>query len=267
MFEQALEQYLKKSLIHAPEGLRAPILYSTLDAGKRIRPKLMIAMTQALGIDTQLILPAAAALEIVHCFTLIHDDLPCMDDDELRRGKPSCHKQFGEAAALLAGDAMIPLAYEILLQTDTDAPKLLEAYRTLCQALGPQGVIGGQVREMEGKTISQTTVTRMHAEKTASLFVAACVLPSNLFLSHSTDKLQECGSALGLAFQLADDLEDRFEHSPTSMLEILPLHEAQHMATNYIKTARDSIQHLHAPHTLEPLFTSIEEKIHTACSM
>ncbi|MBR5808548.1 MAG: polyprenyl synthetase family protein, partial [Clostridia bacterium] len=139
--------------------------YSLLAGGKRIRPVLMMAVYEAFGASEEEILPFAAALEMIHTYSLIHDDLPCMDDDDLRRGRPTNHVVFGEATAVLAGDALLNLAFETALSAPFDAEKKLSAVRLMGKASGYLGMIGGQVVDMEGeeRKLSLSELTAMHS--------------------------------------------------------------------------------------------------------
>lgn len=218
--------------------------YSVLGPGKRIRPRLVLATAEAIGLSRERAMPAACALELVHCFTLIHDDLPCMDNDDFRRGRPSNHKKFDEATALLAGDALIPLAYEVLLESGkcgTPADAILEAIKTLSWASGVRGVIGGQAAETALlKNPSLSGLESMHFQKTGALFVAALTLPCDLAEISSTNVVYRAfrnyGAALGLAFQIADDLEDLEDSTknplsdPKSILHYLSPEQAREKA-------------------------------------
>lgn len=247
----------------APHHLLESIRYSVLDGGKRIRPRLVLAAAEALNLTRERALPAALALELIHCFTLIHDDLPCMDDDDFRRGKPSNHKQFDEATALLAGDALIPLAYEVLMESEkqgTPASALLQAMKTLSWACGARGVIGGQAAETSVvQNPSLPGLEAMHFQKTGALFVAAVTLPCDLAGISSTDAvyraLRDYGAALGLAFQIADDLEDlhglenpefeleKFAHKdPKSILFYLSPDQAREKARETLASASVELQ-------------------------
>jgi geranylgeranyl diphosphate synthase type II len=211
----ALERRLRGRDGIAPPRLRESMSYSLLAPGKRIRPRLTLASGEALGLSSAATLPAALAIEMVHCFTLIHDDLPCMDDDDLRRGLPSNHRQFDEATALLAGDGLIAAAVETLLETSAHvAPeRVLRALARLAWAMGPRGVVGGQAAETALSARSSLEDLRhMHAGKTGALFSAAVLMPLDLVglepFSARTKALERFAAQLGLAFQAVDDLED-----------------------------------------------------------
>jgi geranylgeranyl diphosphate synthase type II len=211
----ALERHLKARDGAAPGRLADSVRYSLLGPGKRIRPRLTLACGQMLGLPRGAALPPALALEMIHCFTLIHDDLPCLDDDDVRRGRPSNHRQFDEATALLAGDGLIGLAIDTLLEAFPPAPaeRVLAAVRRLSWAMGVRGVIGGQAAESlldERSTLED--LRAMHAGKTGALFSASLLLPRDLAgldpFSAPAKALERFAAQLGLAFQAVDDLED-----------------------------------------------------------
>lgn len=201
-------EILLPSARERPAKLHEAMRYSVFAGGKRLRPALCIAACEACGGTAAQALPAACALELLHTYTLIHDDLPAMDDDTLRRGRPTCHIQFDEATAILAGDALLTLAFEVLAAQPQGSALALE----LARAAGSRGVIGGQMEDIdaEGKTPDASLVEYIHRNKTAALIRSACVLGG---LCAGTDpqtleKLAQYGENAGLAFQLADDLLD-----------------------------------------------------------
>jgi farnesyl diphosphate synthase len=199
-----------------PARLHEAMRYSVLGGGKRIRPALMFATALAVGLPPDDVEAAACAIELVHVYSLVHDDLPAMDDDDLRRGRPTCHKAYDEATALLVGDALQPLAFQ-LLATDPSLPASpairLRLIDTLAQAIGTFGMAGGQAIDLavQGKHLDIVQVEDMHARKTgavirASVLMAAdCVpaLDANLYAA-----LGRFAAAVGLAFQIQDDLLD-----------------------------------------------------------
>ena len=191
-----------------PAKLHEAMRYSVFAGGKRLRPALCIAACEACGGTAEQAMPAACALELLHTYTLIHDDLPAMDDDTLRRGRPTCHIQFDEATAILAGDALLTLAFEVLAAQPQGGALALE----LARAAGSRGVIGGQMEDIdaEGKTPDADLVEYIHRNKTAALIRAACVMGGICAgADHQTlEKLDAYGENAGLAFQLADDLLD-----------------------------------------------------------
>ncbi len=207
---QSTEAALRRLLENypgVPERLREAMAYSLFAGGKRLRPALVLGAAELLGASTDSALPAACAIEMIHTYSLIHDDLPCMDDDDLRRGRPTLHKVYGEAMAVLAGDALLTLAFEELARTGR-----ADLVSELAQAAGAAGMVGGQVIDMlsEGEQIPLDALRHLHACKTGALIrgavrlgaLAANAAPARL------DALTRYGEAIGLAFQIADDILD-----------------------------------------------------------
>ncbi len=198
-----------------PDTLVRPMEYSLLAGGKRLRPALCLAFAEVLGAPAQSVLPFAAALELIHTYSLIHDDLPAMDDDDLRRGRPSCHKAFGEAQAILAGDALLTEAFGVMAETAPAVPEraVLAALAEAAYAAGSAGMVGGQMLDMDytGATdVGLTQVAAMQAKKTGALIRAACVCGAVLAQGSpgDVDRAAAYGRALGAAFQIADDILD-----------------------------------------------------------
>lgn len=200
----AKNDYCKKSIVEA-------MWYSLSAGGKRIRPALMLEFCRICGGNVKEVLPSACALEMIHTFSLIHDDLPCMDDDDLRRGKPSCHKAYGEAEALLAGDALLNLAYEIIGGSVLPAEIKIAVISELSRDVGINGMIGGQVidtsydGEMTGNLLLE-----MYGMKTSALLKAACKIGC-IAANADEAKLKAAetyAEKLGLAFQIKDDILD-----------------------------------------------------------
>lgn len=202
----ALEKHLP-SETEAPADLHKAVRYSTFAGGKRLRPALALASFEACHGEGDSVLLAACALEMTHTFSLIHDDLPCMDDDDFRRGRPTNHKVFGEAIAILAGDSLLVYAFELLAKTGRP-----ECIVTLARALGTKGMLGGQVVDIqsEGKPVGLDIVNYIHNHKTAALIEASLVLGAQL--AGADDDviagLGAFGNRIGLAFQIVDDVLD-----------------------------------------------------------
>lgn len=195
-----------------PHELHEAMRYSCLAPGKRLRPALCMASAEAVGGDPAApgVLDAACALEMVHCFSLIHDDLPAIDDDALRRGAPTCHMKFGEGLALLAGDALFALAFDVLANADAPGERVLRAVQSLSRASGSEGLVGGEVMDVlaEGRPADDRTVSFIHSRKTGALIAASCEIGA-LFGGGSKSEtlaLRAFGSEIGLAFQIIDDL-------------------------------------------------------------
>ncbi len=215
MVESALDIMLPGSEVE-PVSIHQAMRYAVLNGGKRLRPILVMEGARLGGKDMEKVLPLACAVELIHCFSLVHDDLPAMDDDDLRRGKPTCHKVFGEAMAILAGDALLVRAFELsanMLQ-DSSLPteNVLWAWNELATATGSRGMIAGQVidLESENKSVDGDTLRVMHQKKTGALIKAA--LKSGAIVSGADEEqlqaLEEFAGHFGLAFQITDDILD-----------------------------------------------------------
>ncbi len=214
--------------------------YSSLSGGKRIRPFLVLATSNMLGIDFRNSLNAAAALEFIHTYSLIHDDLPAMDDDDFRRNQPSCHKQFDEATAILAGDGLLTLAFEILSdeKTHRDSMVRCELIKTLAKASGFRGMVGGQAIDLEkaNQKIDEQELIKLHLLKTGELFMAATQFGAIIGGASESEKtaLRLYASSLGLAFQIKDDILDYNENDSNktkndnvSIVDIIGIKQAQ----------------------------------------
>jgi geranylgeranyl diphosphate synthase type II len=213
--EAALDQYLPAEDV-LPASLHKAMRYSVFAGGKRIRPVLMIAACEAVGGEIETVIPAACAMEMIHTYSLIHDDLPAMDDDDFRRGRPTNHKVFGEAIAILAGDGLLTEAFILLSdpKANPDVPPgvLRRVIHIISRCAGSQGMVGGQVVDMEseGKEISFPVLEFIHTRKTGALILAAIQAGALLGGADesSFDALTRYGEASGLAFQIADDILD-----------------------------------------------------------
>ena len=196
------------------EELIKAMRYSVLDGGKRVRPFLTLARASLFNVKRERALQVAAAIEMVHCYSLVHDDLPSMDDDELRRGQPTCHNKFGEATAILAGDALLTKAFEVLAGNDThsDPHVRSDLVLALAKAAGPEGMVGGQMLDLiaESKNLNTPEVTRLQRMKTGMLIAVSC--EAGAILGKASDSAKHALNAyahdLGLAFQITDDLLD-----------------------------------------------------------
>jgi geranylgeranyl diphosphate synthase type II len=212
---KAVEAYMRNALerqADSPRLLVESMDYSLMAGGKRLRPTLVLESAIACGgAVNQSALAAAGAIELIHTFSLVHDDLPAMDNDDLRRGRPTNHKVYGDAMAILAGDAMVSLAFE-LIATDADPAVAAKLIAELAHATGPQGMIGGQVLDMDGeqKSLSLEQLQQLHRMKTGALLRSSCRLGA---LSTNASEAQlsaltDFGRYLGLAFQIVDDVLD-----------------------------------------------------------
>jgi len=213
--DKALEAVAPKTASFPPSIFEA-MRYSLFAGGKRVRPILAIAAAESLGARTAGLLPIAGTLELIHTYSLIHDDLPAMDDDDLRRGRPTCHKVYGEAIAILAGDGLLTMAFEVLSDprrlTSVPAQRMLAITRELSIASGVFGMVGGQVVDMEseGREIDFPTLEYIHTHKTGAL-IRASVRIGALYARASEKRfkaLTRYGEMVGLAFQIADDILD-----------------------------------------------------------
>ncbi len=213
--DAALDRYLPAEDT-LPQQLHKAIRYSVFAGGKRIRPILMIAACEAVGGDTARVIPAACAMEMIHTYSLIHDDLPAMDDDDFRRGRPTCHKVFGEAIAILAGDALQTEAFLLLSDMAAGQGETAEIGRqvihTIARCAGSMGMVGGQVVDMEseGREIDLPTLEYIHTRKTGALILASVQAGALLGGGdrEAFDALSRYAEAAGLAFQVADDILD-----------------------------------------------------------
>jgi farnesyl diphosphate synthase len=205
----------------APAGLGEAMRYGVLDGGKRLRPLLVLAACDAVAGHTQAAMRAAVAVELIHAYSLVHDDMPCMDNDILRRGKPTVHVKYGEAQAMLAGDAMQALAFEVLTPEDGEVPDALQARlcSLLARSAGHAGMAGGQAIDLAsiGKPLSELALRDMHRRKTGALLQASVVMGAACGQTSAAarDALADYGAALGLAFQVVDDILDVTQPSET----------------------------------------------------
>lgn len=214
--DEALERYLPVA-DELPSSVHKAMRYSVFAGGKRVRPILLLAACDAVGGDMERAMPAACAMEMIHTYSLIHDDLPAMDDDDFRRGIPTSHKVFGEATAILAGDALLTEAFILLSSPERngspDPAALLSVIQEIAVSAGSRGMIGGQIVDMESegsKEVDLATVLYIHTHKTGALIKAS--VKSGALLGGAADRelgaIVRYGEAIGLAFQIADDILD-----------------------------------------------------------
>lgn len=215
IIEEALDRFFPRPEGPASEVIKA-MRYSLFAGGKRLRPILCMSGASAVGGDERDVLPVACALELIHTYSLIHDDLPAMDDDDMRRGKPTCHKVFGEAVAVLAGDGLLTEAFYLMSRKDLSGhmspDALLQVIPMIASASGYQGMVGGQVVDIqsEGKGVEASLVEFIHTHKTGALITASVV--SGALMGGGTQEqvaaIRTYGQKIGLAFQIADDILD-----------------------------------------------------------
>lgn len=262
MTEDALDSYLAATDCLQKDVVRA-MRYSALGGGKRIRPFLTLEFHRLCGGVPEDALPFACAVEMIHCYSLIHDDLPCMDDSALRRGKPSCHKAFGEDIALLAGDALLPLAFETLLNSarfgKIKEGLILRAGIELARAAGAYGMVGGQVIDLqsEGRPRLRTTLEQMDALKTGALIQVAAKMGC---ITAGADDVhieaaRQYAKKIGLAFQIVDDIldatADAFElgkpsgsdnqNDKSTYVRVLGLDKSHALASELTTQAKDAL--------------------------
>ncbi len=272
---------LESSFSNKPDLIKSVLLaeeYSLTAGGKRIRPLLMLLFCEACGEKCGNYIDISTSIEMIHSFSLIHDDLPCMDNDDFRRGKPSCHKKFGEATALLAGDALTFLAFERICDAVSnkviDSEKAVSLINILAKASGSFGMIGGQIIDIESedKKISLEVLKELQNKKTGALISAACEM--GCVLADRKDKIpyaKEYAYNLGLAFQIVDDIldvEGNFktlgkpigsdkENHKTTFVSLYGLEKAKELAENYTKAALKSLENFESSDILTELTSNL----------
>ena len=269
-FESFLKDYLE-SLSGIDEILLRSMEYSLFSGGKRIRPVLMLAVYDACGGESFEVYKFASAIEMIHTYSLIHDDLPCMDDDDMRRGNPSCHKMFGEATALLAGDALLTHAFDVACDANLAPEQINSALSLLSQNAGVGGMIGGQVLDLmyEKFSPSLAELLTVHKLKTGALISAACLL--GCIAGNATDAQIAAASKfaynLGISFQIRDDLLDIYgdeaklgkhvgsdeENNKTTYVTIVGKDRAQQDVKSLTESAKAQLAHFQNTEFLEAL--------------
>ena len=210
--DTALAAYFRLPDTLPQSGLAKSMRYSLLAGGKRIRPMLVLEFCRIAGGDPEMAMPIACAIEMLHTYSLIHDDLPCMDNDELRRGKPTNHIVFGECTATLAGDTLQAEAFGTILRSELSAERRAACAEILAGAVGLDGMCGGQYLDTiwEGRDLTEKELTEINSRKTGALLVAACQM--GVAAAGGTEKMLDCaghfGAAIGMAFQIRDDMLD-----------------------------------------------------------
>jgi geranylgeranyl diphosphate synthase type II len=242
LVERALEEAIPPA-DRAPEALHAAMRHVLFPGGKRLRPGLAMAAAEAVGASPEVALPMAVAVELVHTYSLIHDDLPCMDDDAVRRGRPSVHVAFDEATAVLAGDALLTAAFGALARGPgrADVAHRLAAAGDLAAAAGSQGLVGGQADDLcfdAGET-DLARIEAVHARKSGALIAVSIVGGARLAGADAAtlERLERSGEAAGVAFQIADDLLDAGEDDPCSVVRALGLEAARERAETLLVVA------------------------------
>ncbi|MBQ3181719.1 MAG: polyprenyl synthetase family protein [Clostridia bacterium] len=256
---KSLDKYTEEK--EAPQAtIYKAMNYSVNAGGKRIRPVLMLAAAELVCGSSDGVMPFACAIEMIHTYSLIHDDLPCMDNDDLRRGKPTNHKVFGEAMAVLAGDALLNKAFEVILKNSQMSPNMtIAAMSEIATASGTEGMIGGQVIdiESENKQIDAVTLMTLHLNKTGALIMAAAKVGALLAGGSREDLLlmEEFSRYLGIAFQIKDDILDiegkeellgkktgaDEENNKSTFVSIYGLEQSKKVLTDYTEKAIETL--------------------------
>lgn len=281
--EQILESFLPLREIPQKKVIEA-MRYTLLNGGKRVRARLMLMTAEMFSLALEDVYPFAAAMEMIHAYSLIHDDLPAMDDDDMRRGKPACHIRFGEGIAILAGDGLLNTAMEILFRQCLSGRHATEAALYIAQCAGVDGMIGGQCVDLEltdksSETVAESTLDFLHEQKTAALLRASVVVPAILSNSTSvvTQSVEQFGSAIGHVFQIVDDLldvdataEDLGKSTGKDMrdgkitaVSVLGYHQASHKAEEWNRLALDQLDYLESmSYETEDLRTFTQSLLH-----
>lgn len=266
---RALDAFLESRFEQVwPESFREPLRYPVFGGGKRVRPALVFAAHEACApaADVAAAVPAAAAVELVHTYSLVHDDLPAMDDDDERRGRPTVHVQFDEATAILVGDALLTEAFGILADGTGTAEQRIAQVQCLARAAGHAGMVGGQVGDIAGRVSDVDALKRVHAAKTGALIRSSCVLGG---LAASADpatleSLDAYGTAVGLAFQLADDVldadEDAGDDGPPSYVSLMGVQRTRALARELVTDALGHLDGLPQPTALRALARFIVDR-------
>jgi len=265
-FEDVLRRLLPAGDV-APQRLHQAMRYSVLDGGKRVRPLLAFAAGEVTHAEPERVQVAAAAVELIHAYSLVHDDMPCMDDDVLRRGKPTCHVEYDEATALLVGDALQSLAFQLLSAhcLNDDAARQLEMVKLLAVASGSRGMAGGQAIDLEsvGEQLALPELEQMHIHKTGALIRAAILLGAHCGKAEQAQlvALERYAHCMGLAFQVVDDVLDAEADTATlgktagkdadndkpTYVTLLGARQARQMASELHSAALDALRPLGTP--------------------
>ncbi len=210
----SFESYLQQRVFEDPSGrIQEAMAYSLLDGGKRVRPNLLFACLKGYGLDEKIGYPCACAIEMIHTYSLIHDDLPAMDDDDFRRGKKSCHKQFDEATAILAGDGLLTKAFEVACDTQVEAARVVQCIRLLANYAGVNGMIYGQELDIQAEQMENMdieAIQKIDFYKTGKLLTLP-LLCASILANHDEDReiMEQIGRNIGLQFQILDDILDQ----------------------------------------------------------
>lgn len=275
-FELGLKEYCDK-MRYEPSVLTDSMRYSLLSGGKRMRPVLFFAALECLGCDYKTEMPLAVALEMIHTYSLVHDDLPAMDNDDFRRGKPSNHKQFGEANAILAGDALLSAAFDLLLSECGRGEKYRRAAQILSECAGAKGMIAGQSADIlySGKNAGQDELRFIYENKTGKLFLAPLFMAATLAGKYEAE-LAEYGKSLGILFQLTDDILDENGQSETlgktagkdreedklTCVKVFGMERAEELADEYAEKCVSALEHVENNEFLIKAVQVVRERNH-----
>ena len=247
----SIQKILVNLLPKAEDRLSQAMRYSTLSMGKRLRPFMLVTIADMFKVDYVYSRRVAAVIEIIHSYSLIHDDLPSMDNDDYRRGNPSCHKKFDEATAILAGDSLLTLAFEILADEATHSDSLIRCnlIKILAENIGYNGIVGGQMYDLlyeRELCATYQEMLNMHWMKTARLFIASCSMGATLGKASLEDHqhLIKYAEFFGLAFQFVDDLEDvseKKELNSNNVVKLIGLEETKKEIKNLVEKARKEL--------------------------
>ena len=241
-FENALKEQTDLFFENLPQELAEGIKYAVMGGGKRIRPQLCFMSARFLDIDINEVIDFAIAIEYIHTYSLIHDDLPGMDNDDFRRSKPTVHKAYGECNAILAGDALLNAGMEILLKKCAKSAKYAKSCRFIASSAGANGMIGGQAWEFSLKNYTKNDIIKIAMKKTAALITASVMAPA--LISNDTEKmaaLNTYSQCLGLCFQIADDIIDVNKREQNSFVTVCGMEETKKILKDTTQKAVDSL--------------------------
>jgi farnesyl diphosphate synthase len=248
----AFEAFLTSLLVADHPRLQKAMQYAVAGSGKHIRPWLVFQCGQLVGLQEKALWPVAAAIELVHSYSLVHDDLPAMDNADLRRGRPSCWRAFGEAPAILVGDGLLPLAFLVLTQIDADPACIVKLVQELAQATGVRGMVAGQMFDiLPEKNLGAESLQETQRLKTAVLIAFSCMAPALIAKKPTQvqEALQQFGECLGLLYQLTDDILDSQEdqETPSTWLKVEGIEAAQVRADTWYQTAQQALRTVGGP--------------------
>ena len=262
--DEKIAQLLRPSFSQSADVLFEAMKYSAITTSKKIRGFLLIKTADIFGVNKQQSLRIAATIEMIHTYSLIHDDLPALDNDDYRRGKLSCHKKFGEAVAILAGDALLSYAFEVLASDQDDIrPQIrIKIMQEVTNAIGMYGMIGGQIIDIHAKNINYKALKEVHTLKTGKLITAACVIGAILGNANKDqiEALRSYAEKLGLIFQMIDDLIDATddqEKNSMSLLNLISEHEIEAEIQQLRLSALNDLSNLNNTEFLKSLINHV----------